>query len=130
MRQRALQKQMEGEAFFSTADIDDAAELLLEQEREGQNQVPGASAAAPDLHATEDEMMADEMAKHEESELEAMLTAYGDSCQQEAVPQQAQHTEAPRSHSPTFVEEDEYDALFMELASREDGTHSGAMDMS
>ncbi len=119
MRERELQKQMEGDAFFSEADIDDAAELLLEQEREMTRQASGTSQAAPTPEGANDEMMLDEMVQQEERELDEMLLAY-----EEPIAQKP--TMAQRPPSPSFGDDDDFDALFMELVSQEDQ----GMDMS
>lgn len=120
MRERELQKQMEGDAFFSEADIDDAAELLLEQERRTRQTEATSrqSTHTPTEHA-DDDVMLDEMVLQQERELDEMLTAY-------EVPAEQQR----RPHSPGFGDDEDYDALFMELASQDVPVEDHDMDMS
>ena len=122
MRERELQKQMEGDAVFSEADIDDAAELLLEQER--QHAGP-TSAIGHSTHTggSDQEMMLDEMMQQEERELNEMLMAYEE-------PGEQQQGNAQRPPSPSFGDDDDYDALFMELVSQEARPEDESMDMS
>lgn len=122
MRQRIITKQMEGDAFFSEADIDDAAEILIEQRQR--------EAAQPqhESHANADEMMVDEIALQEERELEALLMSYD-----ERSPTQQPPDGIQRPYSPSLSDDEDYDALFMELVSGTAGTDlvsSQQMDIS
>ncbi|ROT41244.1 hypothetical protein SODALDRAFT_330968 [Sodiomyces alkalinus F11] len=122
MRQRILTKRMEGDAFFSEADIDDAAEILIqERQREDVGQVRQSDANA-------DEMMVDEIALQEERELEALLMSYDE----RPAGQQSQDV-VQRPDPPSLSDDEDYDAIFMELASGSEGTDlvsSQQMDIS
>ncbi|KAL2758206.1 hypothetical protein ACRALDRAFT_1068608 [Sodiomyces alcalophilus JCM 7366] len=122
MRQRILTKQLEGDAFFSEADIDDAAEILIqERQREGAQR-------EHESHANADEMMVDEMVLQEERELEALLMSYN-----ERPTTQPPQDGTQRPYSPSLSDDEDYDAIFMELASGTDSTEfvsSQQMDMS
>jgi hypothetical protein len=93
---------------MTDSDIEDAVALSLQNEASSQNM---------------DDMMVDAIEEHEQQELEAMISAYGE------APQQQEQPETPRSHSPSFSEGDEFDNLFMELLSRGNGPQDSSDSM-
>lgn len=119
MREREIRMQIEGNAFFSEADIDDAAELLIEQER-AERMAAGVFEPMTQISEGDETMMLDEMVQQEERELDEMLTAY-------AEPETTQQKQP--GNEPMFDDED-YDALFMELASQQETPDEYGMDLS
>ncbi|KAK2030492.1 hypothetical protein LX32DRAFT_638057 [Colletotrichum zoysiae] len=116
MRQRYYTKQLEGDALFSEADIEDAA--VIAQERA--QQIPNDA----------DDMMVDAIAQEEQDELDALLLSYDQSSkpQYSAHSSQSMHTDAS-----SLSDDEDYDALFMNLLSQEGGdvdASSQQMDMS
>ncbi|KAI1211513.1 uncharacterized protein F4807DRAFT_458408 [Annulohypoxylon truncatum] len=112
-RQRREQKNADIDGIVFEDEIDDILEL---QRRQPEDQDP-------------DEMMVDAMAQEEEAELNAMLSML------------ETHSSQPRAEttSPTLVDDDDYDDLFMDLLSQQGQTShntnqgfasSGQMDMS
>lgn len=130
MRERELQMQMEGDAFFSEADINDAAELLIQQERAERMRAINGTPFEPMSQITEgdEDMMLDAMEQQEERELDEMLQAYNEPEMQQQ--QQQQPFTEQRPASPTFADDDDdFDALFMELVTQQAPDDYG-MDLS
>ncbi|KAM0333401.1 hypothetical protein ACHAQA_002062 [Verticillium albo-atrum] len=116
VRERVLAKQLESNAIFSEADIEDAAQLLMQQELEleaSQDQQPPEEV---------DDMMVDEMALQEENELDALLMAYNEPTNDQQMASGA-HADAN-----SMSDDEDYDALFMDLVSQQDPSQQ--MDMS
>ncbi|CRK38433.1 hypothetical protein BN1708_007756 [Verticillium longisporum] len=113
MRELVLAKRLEGDAVFSEADIENAAELLMQEEAASEIQQPPESI---------DDMMVDEMAMQEQSELDALVMAY----HEPTINQQAASTSSTDAHS--MSDDEDYDAIFMDLVSQQD--FSEQMDMS
>ncbi|KAK2038300.1 hypothetical protein LZ31DRAFT_559709 [Colletotrichum somersetense] len=116
MRQRYYTKQLEGDALFSEADIEDAAAIAQERAQ----QIPNDA----------DDMMVDAIAQEEQDELDALLLSYDQSSepQYSAHSSQSMHTDAS-----SLSDDEDYDALFMNLLSQEGGdvdASSQQMDMS
>ncbi|KAK2056670.1 hypothetical protein LY76DRAFT_594932 [Colletotrichum caudatum] len=116
MRRRYCTKQLEGDALFSEADIEDAAAIAQERAQ----QIPNDA----------DDMMVDAMAQEEQDELDALLLSYDQSSepQYSAHSSQSMHTDAS-----SLSDDEDYDALFMNLLSQEGGdvdASSQQMDMS
>ncbi|KAM0279256.1 hypothetical protein ACHAQH_004713 [Verticillium albo-atrum] len=113
MREIILAKRLESNAVFSETDIDHAAELLMQEEAASQGQHPPADI---------DDMMVDEMAMQEENELDALVMAYN-------KPTDDQQMASNSGADPHSMSDDEdYDAIFMDLVSQQDFPHQ--MDMS
>ncbi|KAL0942675.1 uncharacterized protein CTRU02_200561 [Colletotrichum truncatum] len=108
LQQRFYAKQLESDAIYSEAEIEDAAAL-------SQNRVP----QMPD---DADDMMVDVIAQEEQEELDALLSSY------------SQCSEAQAPPDPYNLSDDEdYDALFLSLVSQENhppDASSQEMDMS
>jgi hypothetical protein len=118
MRERELQMQLEGEAFFSEADIDDAAELLIQQERAQRMVATHGTPFQPMSQISEgdESMMLDEMMQQEERELDERVMAYNELETQEQQIQEQHHIIEQQPASPDFGEDDDdFDALLMEL---------------
>jgi hypothetical protein len=122
MRERELQMQLEGEAFFSEADIDDAAELLIQQERAQRMVATHGTPFQPMSQISEgdESMMLDEMMQQEERELDERVMAYNELETQEQQMQERQMQELQMQEqlpaSPEFGDDDEdFDAALMEL---------------
>ncbi|KAK1584866.1 uncharacterized protein LY79DRAFT_671461 [Colletotrichum navitas] len=116
MRQRYYAKQKEGDALFSEADIEDAAAI--------------AQARPQQIPRDADDTMLDAMAQEEQEELDALLLAYDQSSEPRysAHSSQSTHTDAS-----SLSDDEDYDALFMNLLSREGSdvdASSQQMDMS
>lgn len=116
MRQRFYAKQLEGDAMYSEADIDDAAAIAQER--------------AQQIPEDVDDMMVDTIAQEEQDELDALLLSYD----QSSEPRHSAHSSQSTQSDPFNLSDDEdYDALFMNLVSQEDGeldASSQQMDMS
>lgn len=107
---RELRQQKESELanFVPTdADIDDAARV--QEETIPQQQ--------PDMDM--DDMMADAIAQEEEAELEALLSSMPRDDMEMQIP------DKKRPDSPPFSEDEDYDALFMDLLSRQGEAQGG-----
>lgn len=116
MRQRYYAKQLEGDAVFSEADIEDAATLFLEHA----HQIPEGV----------DDMMVDAIAQEEQEELDALLLSYDQSSEAQ---QPVQSSQRAQSDSFNLLDDDDYDALFMNMVSQEStepDMSSQQMDMS
>ncbi|KAG7136678.1 hypothetical protein HYQ45_005838 [Verticillium longisporum] len=113
MRELVLAKRLESDAVFSEADIEHAAELLMQEEASSEIQQPPENI---------DDMMVDEMAMQEQSELDALVMAY----HEPAMDQQAASNSSTDAHS--MSDDEDYDAIFLGLVSQED--FSEQMDMS
>lgn len=101
---RELREQKESELanFIPTdADIDDAARI--EEKTNAQQQ--------PDMDV--DDMMADAIAQEEEAEMEALLSSMPRDDMEMQIP------EEKRPDSPHFSEDEDYDALFMDLLNQQ-----------
>ncbi|KAF6821934.1 hypothetical protein CPLU01_12330 [Colletotrichum plurivorum] len=110
MRQRFYAKQIEGDAVYSEADIEDAADFSRDYTREITDDI--------------DDLMIDDIAQQEQAELDALVSSYG---QDLGSPQQQQ---ASAQSDPYNLSDDEdYDALFMDLVSQETNQDT-QMDMS
>ncbi|WQF88485.1 hypothetical protein CDEST_13499 [Colletotrichum destructivum] len=116
MRQRFYAKQLEGDAMYSEADIDDAAAMAQER--------------AQQIPEDVDDMMVDTIAQEEQDELDALLLSYD----QSSEPRHSAHSSQSTQSDPFNLSDDEdYDALFMNLVSQEDSeldASSQQMDMS
>ncbi|OLN93099.1 hypothetical protein CCHL11_07505 [Colletotrichum chlorophyti] len=113
MRQRWYAKQLEGDTMYSEADIEDAAML--------------PQSSVQNVHEDLDDMMVDAIAQEEQAELDALLLSYS----QSADRQQPAH--AAQSDSLSLSDDEDYDALFLNLASQDTGepdASSHQMDMS
>ncbi|KAE9570773.1 hypothetical protein CGCF415_v009811 [Colletotrichum fructicola] len=110
MRQRYYFKQLEGDAIYSDADIEDAATLSQNQKQQIPDDV--------------DDMMVDAIAQEEQDELDALLSSYS----------QSSDAQQPAKSDPYNLSDDEdYDELFMSLVSQESAVpdaSSQEMDMS
>ncbi|WYZ41443.1 hypothetical protein EsH8_V_000338 [Colletotrichum jinshuiense] len=116
VRQRYYAKQLEGDAVFSEADIEDAATLFLEHA----HQIPEGV----------DDMMVDAIAQEEQEELDALLLSYDQSSEAQ---QPVQSSQRAQSDSFNLLDDDDYDALFMNMVSQEStepDMSSQQMDMS
>ncbi|KAK1975999.1 hypothetical protein LZ30DRAFT_785867 [Colletotrichum cereale] len=116
MRQRYYAKQLEGEALFSEAEIEDAAAIAQERAL----QIPNDA----------DDMMVDAIAQEEQEELDALLSSYD----QSSKPRHSTHS-SQSTHMDAFSlsDDEDYDALFMNLVSQEGSdmdASSQQMDMS
>ncbi|OHE97923.1 hypothetical protein CORC01_06786 [Colletotrichum orchidophilum] len=117
MRQRHYAKQIEGDAIFSETDIEDAASVLQER-----------SQRIPD--DADDDMMVDAIAQEEQDELDALLLSYDQSSDA-----QPEYSSSHTTHSDPYglSDDEDYDALFMNLVSQESvqlDASSQDMDMS
>jgi hypothetical protein len=65
-----------------------------------------------------DDMMVDVLAREEEAEIEALLSSMPTDTDMEGC-------ESARPESPHFSDEDDYDALFMEFVSQQEGEEQG-----
>lgn len=122
------QKNADADGILYEDDIDEFQQYAPEQ----QTHAASANYFAQHPHGLEpDEMMADAMALEEQRELDAMLSML----EPQATSSQSGFHGVPRPTSPSMLSEDEYDDLFMDLASEEQqGSQefvcSGEMDMS
>lgn len=110
MRQRVYAKQLESDAVYSEADIDDAADFSRDYTREITDDI--------------DDLMIDDIAQQEQAELDALVSSYG---QDSGLPQQQQ--ESAPSDPYNLSDDEDYDALFMDLVSQETSQDT-QMDMS
>ncbi|TGJ78571.1 hypothetical protein E0Z10_g10192 [Xylaria hypoxylon] len=105
-KQRRQEKDTDVDGFVFDAELDDIPENPYE------------------LHEETDDMMVDAIAQEEEAELDAMLSLLNTSSLQ--VPR--------RPDTPLLSDDEDYDALFMDMLSQQggdsDGFISGQMDMS
>lgn len=122
------QKNADADGILYEDDIDEFQQYAPEQ----QTYAASANSFAQHPNGLEpDEMMADAMALEEQRELDAMLSML----EPPATTSQGGFHGVPRPTSPSMLSEDEYDDLFMDLASEEQqGSQefvcSGEMDMS
>ncbi|EXF74478.1 hypothetical protein CFIO01_01956 [Colletotrichum fioriniae PJ7] len=116
MRQRHYAKQIEGNAMFSEADIEDAASVLQERAQRILNDA--------------DDMMVDAIAQEEQDELDALLLSYDQSS--DAQPESGS-SQMMQSDPYGLSDDEDYDSLFMNLVSQESSqpdASSQDMDMS
>ncbi|GKT45037.1 uncharacterized protein ColSpa_05218 [Colletotrichum spaethianum] len=116
MRRRYYAKQLEGDAVFSEADIDDAAAIGQERAQQIPDDV--------------DDMMVDAIAQEEQNELDALLLSYDQSSE---PPHSARSSQTTQSDAFSLSDDEDYDALFMNLVSQEGSeldASSQQMDMS
>ncbi|KAF9880891.1 hypothetical protein CkaCkLH20_01933 [Colletotrichum karsti] len=110
VRRRFQAKQLEGDAIYSEADIEDAAALPQNQVQQFPNDV--------------DDMMVDAIAQEEQQELDALLSSYS----------QSSSAQPSSQTDPYNLSDDEdYDELFMSLVSAgssQPDASSQDMDMS
>ncbi|GKT60234.1 hypothetical protein ColTof4_00367 [Colletotrichum tofieldiae] len=115
MRYRYYAKQLEGDAMFSEADIDDAAAIAQERVQKTPDDV---------------DMMVDAIAQEEQDELDALLLSYDQSSE---PPHPAYSSQTTQSDPFSLSDDEDYDALFMNLVSQEGSepdASSQQMDMS
>ncbi|KAK0369970.1 hypothetical protein CLIM01_12681 [Colletotrichum limetticola] len=116
MRQRHYAKQIEGNAVFSEADIEDAAAVLQDR--------------AQRIPDNTDDMMVDAIAQEEQDELDALLLSYDQSSD---VQPETGSSQMMQSDSYGLSDDEDYDSLFMNLVSQESSqpdASSQDMDMS
>lgn len=116
MRQRYYAKQIEGNAMFSEADIEDAASVLQERAQ----RIPNDA----------DDMMVDAIAQEEQDELDALLLSHDQSS--DAQPESGS-SQMMQSDPYGLSDDEDYDSLFMNLVSQESSqpdASSQDMDMS
>ncbi|PKS07784.1 hypothetical protein jhhlp_006392 [Lomentospora prolificans] len=93
------QKENEAAEILTEADIEDAANMT---DQKNQQEIP------EDIDA----MMADEIARQEQLELDALVTSY----EQPWVPSESQNESSQRPPSIYMSDDEEFDQIFMELA--------------
>ncbi|KZL68396.1 hypothetical protein CI238_00065 [Colletotrichum incanum] len=118
MRQRYYAKQLEGDAMFSEADIDDAAAIARERIQNIPDDV--------------EDMMVDAIAQAEQDELDALLLSHDQSSEPPHSTYSSQ-SQSMQSDAFSISDDEDYDALFMNLVSQESSepdASSQQMDMS
>jgi hypothetical protein len=104
------QKDAELAVFGTDADIEEAVQL--QEQRGGQEKLPQNS---PQPARDIDDMMVDAIAREEEAEIEALLSYMPPSTDGDGDRDMGEG----RPESVYFSDEDDYDALFMELSQQE-----------
>ena len=103
---REMQEAKEEELarFGTDAEIEEAARLQEEM----------ADAVFSSDGDGDDDMMIDDIARAEEAEIEALLSSMPH------TPPSSNQMVDPRTDSPSFSDDDDYDSLFMDFAAQED----------
>ncbi|TDZ26132.1 hypothetical protein Cob_v000088 [Colletotrichum orbiculare MAFF 240422] len=105
-RRRFYAKQLEGDAVFSEADIEDAATFTQSR--------------PPSVPDDADDMMIDAIAQEEQEELDALLSSYSQSSE-------AQSAQSAQSDPYNLSDDEEYEMLFKNLVSEQNDQQ---MDLS
>jgi hypothetical protein len=120
-------KERDADAIFCDADIEDAAAFAIPRSR---SSLGSPSREVPrQMPSNIDQIMADDIARQEEMEMEALLASLQDAENQEPAPGSKHHHQETGLSLAYFDEDDDYDEIFMELIHNEKSPPAHSQDV-